>query len=190
MEQERDRPDTIGSQQQVRREQVGREDTSPPSSEQLEHRQEAPPQPQRRRNPSRVEVLDTTVQKTHEWINYVMAELHWSSQQQSYAALRAVLHALRDRLTVDEAAQLAAQLPMLIRGLYYEGWKPAITPVKARSREAFLGMVRNNFRGYPDVDPERLARAVFSLLALSVTRGEIEDVKSMLPRDLLPLWPK
>jgi hypothetical protein len=39
--------------------------------------------------------------------------------------LGGMLHVLRDRLTIQEAVQPGAQLPMLIRGLYWEGWDPA-----------------------------------------------------------------
>jgi uncharacterized protein (DUF2267 family) len=34
-----------------------------------------------------------------------------------------MLHALRDRLPPEIAVHLSAQLPMLVRGIYYEGWK-------------------------------------------------------------------
>lgn len=70
-------------------------------------------------------VFDRTLQKTNLWLGDVMAELDTEDRHQAYSALRATLHALRDRLTVDEAAQLAAQLPLLVRGIYYENWRPA-----------------------------------------------------------------
>ena len=57
-------------------------------------------------------VFDTTLQKTNAWLKEVMDELGSSDRHQAYLALRAVLHALRDRLTVEEVAQLGAQLPM------------------------------------------------------------------------------
>jgi len=56
----------------------------------------------------------------------------------AYRALRAVMHAIRDRLTVDETAQLAAQLPELIRGIYYEGWDPSRTPASYHDSKSFL----------------------------------------------------
>ena len=71
-----------------------------------------------------LDVFDTTVQKTNVWLKDIMQELGWEDRHKAYMGLRTTLHALRDRLTPEEAAQFGAQLPMLIRGLYYEGWTP------------------------------------------------------------------
>ena len=67
-------------------------------------------------------VFDATVQDTNLWLKGLSAELGDCERQEAFAALRAVLHALRDRLQAHAAVNLAAQLPMLLRGLYYEGW--------------------------------------------------------------------
>src|ERR671922_384221 len=128
-----------------------------------------------------VESFDATLQKTHIWLDELMDELHWADRYKAYAALRATLHALRDRLTVEEVAQLGAQLPMLIRGFYYEGWDPTGKPLRARHKEQFLTRIEQEFRGDDRIDPERLARAVFTVLAKRVSEGEIEDVKHVLP---------
>jgi uncharacterized protein (DUF2267 family) len=136
-----------------------------------------------------VEVIETTVQKTHLWLKEIAEELGTPDRHRAYRALRAVLHALRDRLTVDEAAQLGAQLPMLVRGIYYEGWDPSHKPLKERHKEEFLAHIRRDFRDEPAVDAEQLARAVFAVLARRVTEGEIEDVKHILPKELRELWP-
>src|SRR5574342_1185437 len=93
------------------------------------------------------EIFDTSLQKTQVWLNDVMAELDWTEQpQRAYLALRSVLHALRDRLTVEEAVQLGAQLPMLIRGFYYEGWTLTGKPHKERHKEEFVGHVKKAFK--------------------------------------------
>jgi uncharacterized protein (DUF2267 family) len=139
---------------------------------------------------SGLEVFDTTLHKTHIWLNEITEELHWEDRARGYKALRAGLHALRDRLTVEEAAHLGAQLPMLIRGLYYEGWTPAGKPHKTQGKDEFLAPIREQFRGDAEIDPERVARAVFKVLAKRVTEGEIEDVKGMLPNELAELWPE
>jgi uncharacterized protein (DUF2267 family) len=93
--------------------------------------------------------------------------------------LRAVLRCLRDRLTIDEAAQLGAQLPMLVRGIYYEAWHPAGKPEKVRSREEFLARVDAQFGKASSLVPEHAARAVFSVLENHVSPGAIRDVKSV-----------
>lgn len=135
-----------------------------------------------------LEAFDSTLHKSHEWINDIMEELDGSDRHAAYAALRAALHALRDRLTVEEAAKLGAQLPMLIRGLYYEGWHPSGKPLKQHKRE-FLDGIRDSLRGRGDPNPEIVARAVFTVLAHHVSPGEAQDVKSFLPKELRELWP-
>jgi uncharacterized protein (DUF2267 family) len=136
-----------------------------------------------------LDVFDTTVHKTNRWLNELMQGLGWRDRHKAYLALRATLHALRDRITVEEVAQLAAQLPMLVRGFYYEGWDPTDKPLKDRRREDFLVRIDAAFTQDDAVDPEHVARAVFALLARRVSEGEIEDVRHVLPTEIRKLWP-
>jgi uncharacterized protein (DUF2267 family) len=136
-----------------------------------------------------LEVFDTTLHKTNTWLNDIMQVLGWGDRHKAYLALRATLHALRDRLTVEETAQLAAQLPMLVRGLYYEGWDPTDKPLRERRKEQFLGRIAQEFWSNDGVDPETVARGVFTVLARRITEGEIQDVQQILPAELRHLWP-
>jgi uncharacterized protein (DUF2267 family) len=99
-----------------------------------------------------------------------------------------VLHALRDRLSVDAVAALAAQLPLLLRGAYYEGWHPADKPLK-RHREPFLRHLAGSLCDCPPADSEKVAEAVFRVLARHVSAGEVESVKRALPGEFRSLWP-
>lgn len=137
-----------------------------------------------------LETFDTTVQKTDIWLKEIMNELGWDSRQKAYLALRSVLHTLRDRLTVDEVANLSAQLPMLVRGIYFESWKPSSSPQKYRNREEFLSRVQSFFRGDQPVDAEKIVQAVFTVMQREVTEGEIGEVKRMLPEEIRHLWPE
>jgi uncharacterized protein (DUF2267 family) len=136
-----------------------------------------------------LEVFDETLHKTNAWLKEI-AQLLDSDRHRAYQALRAVLHCLRDRLTVDEAAQLGDQLPMLIRGIYYEAWHPAGKPDKIRSREEFLARISTHFPKTPPIDAEDATRAVFVVLETHVTAGEIRDVIQSLPQDIRTLWPQ
>jgi uncharacterized protein (DUF2267 family) len=135
-------------------------------------------------------VFDTTVQKTNLVLRDIEEAYGWSTERrhQSYAALRAVLHALRDRLPVIEAADLGAQLPMLLRGLYYEGWDPVRVPVRM-DRDEFLARVRDQFGYEVDGGIELLVERVLRALRRYVTDGEWQDIASTLPRDLAAMLP-
>jgi uncharacterized protein (DUF2267 family) len=131
-----------------------------------------------------------TVDKTNHVLRHIEEAYGWPKErrQQSYGALRAVLHALRDRLIVEEAADLGAQLPMLIRGLYYEGWRPANVPVKM-SREEFLQRVDREFPFEVQGGMELLVQRVLQALREYITEGEWEDVRSTMPKDLVSILP-
>ncbi len=132
--------------------------------------------------------FENTLQTTNIWLHDIGERLGWDDPQRAYHALRAVLHALRDRLTVDQAAALAAQLPMLVRGIYFEGWHPHGKPLKERHREEFLSHVAMAFRDDPYVDAEQVTRAVFAVLRHHVTGGEIDSVLRSMPLELRSLW--
>ena len=134
--------------------------------------------------------FDTTLQKTNGVLKSIEEAYGWPKErrQQSYDALRAVLHALRDRLTVEETAQLSAQLPMLIRGIYFEGWDPTRVPVRMH-RDEFLARIRNEFPFEVPGGMERLFDTVVQALRRFITEGEWEDVRSHLPKDVVTALP-
>jgi uncharacterized protein (DUF2267 family) len=136
-----------------------------------------------------VSAIESSIHTSNTWLKDLADELGWVDRQQAYRALAAVLHALRDRLTVTEAADLGAQLPMLIRGLYYEGWTPKGKPIKERKREDFLARIAAAFPASAQVYPEQVAWAVFKLLEKRVSAGEIGDVLHVLPAPIRSLWP-
>lgn len=138
---------------------------------------------------AQLDVFDTTLQKTSEWLRGIETLLGWDQPQRAYVALRAVLHTLRDRLPVIEAAHLGAQLPMLLRGIYYEGWTPLDKPVKMH-RDEFLARVADRFRNEPNLNPAPIVRAVFDVMTSELDAGEMSKVLSLLPAEYADLWPE
>ncbi|MEO5719040.1 MAG: DUF2267 domain-containing protein [Chthoniobacterales bacterium] len=135
------------------------------------------------------EVFESTVQKTNIWLKEISDLLHCDDRQKAYHGLRAVLHALRDRLPVSEAAHLGAQLPMLVRGCYYENWQPAHVPVKIKTLQEFYDVVRRNFTADRNVNPMRLTEAVMTVLCRNISTSEVEKLRAILPPHLRDLWP-
>ena len=136
-----------------------------------------------------ISTFDETLQLTNVWLNELMRGLNWDDKQRAYRLLRATLHALRDRLTAHETVHLGAQLPMLIRGLYYEGWHMKDTAPAGRTKQDFLAHIGAQFKGDPGMDIERCVSEVFALLARKISAGEIDDVKHILPAEVRALWP-
>lgn len=132
-------------------------------------------------------IIERSVEKAHVWLDEVAKQLGTEDHRLAYRVLRAYLHALRDRLTVDEAAQLAAQLPELIRGVYYEGWKPSATPVRYRGFTDFLDRVAADAELAGETDASFAVSAAAEVLRRHVSAGEIEDIRAQLPEDLLPI---
>jgi uncharacterized protein (DUF2267 family) len=133
--------------------------------------------------------IDHAEEIAHEWIDELGDYLHWSSDGRTHLLLRTVLHAIRDFLTVDEAADLAAQLPVLIRGIYYENWDPSSVPERPRNKAAFLARIEAPFGREPLDDPEGAVAAVIKLLNRHVSGGEMAQVRQSMRKDLRFLFP-
>lgn len=99
-----------------------------------------------------------------------------------------MLQAVRDWLSINEAAGFGAQLPELIRGIYYEHWRPAATPLKQRHRADFIVRIDSAFKTDPLLSTADAITVVFELLSEKIAAGEIEKVRHGLPADLRALW--
>lgn len=128
------------------------------------------------------------VQQLQQWLKELRDNADLADESEALSVLRSVLHQLRDRLTPDEAVELGAQLPVIVRGIYYEGWRPSRTPQKIRSQQKFLDEVL--LKMLPRrVDPEAAVKDVFALIAHHCDPGEVGDVIEQLPSDIKELWP-
>ena len=138
---------------------------------------------------SNVASINESVQKTQIWLKELVETGVFENENQAYSGLRAVLHTLRDRLPVNEAVHLASELPMVVRGFYYEGWKPASVPVKIRTPAEFDEAVRVRLLHGGDFDVRAAIRTVLQLLDRRVSGGEIRQIRETLPAELRQLWP-
>lgn len=133
-------------------------------------------------------VFDETVHTTNTWLHEITSRLGWDDRQKGYRVLRASLHALRDRMPVTEAAQFSAQLPMLLRGVFYEGWRPSATPTGVRSVDEFLSGLRAAFSADRDFDAEAAFREAICVMKMHISAGEMEDVRRTMPTAIKTLW--
>jgi uncharacterized protein (DUF2267 family) len=133
-------------------------------------------------------VFDRTLQETNIWLKELMARLGIDDRAQAYGILKATLHALRDRIGPENATHLAAQLPLLLRGAYYEGWRLTGTPTRERHAEDFFDHIRRDAPMESDADVELAARAVFEVMWDKLDQGEVAKVIRVLPAELRELW--
>jgi uncharacterized protein (DUF2267 family) len=132
------------------------------------------------------------VQQAQEWVKDLGGRPPFETPGQAYSLLRAVLHAVRDRLTPEEVAHLGSQLPMIVRGFYFEGWRPALAPNDFETAEEFFEHVRSSLGG--GQQPERIdipaaTRTVLEFLADHVDPGELRHVTQQMPSEIEALFP-
>lgn len=137
---------------------------------------------------SGLDVFDTTIQKTNTWLKWLMQALHSEDRGFAYLALRSAMQALRDRLQFEQAIHLGAQLPMLARGIYYEGWNPPGKPTREHDWFEFVEHVRAKLPPQAKGRAEDCALAVFGLLASHLDPGEVRKVEATLPKAIAERW--
>ncbi|MGY3617086.1 DUF2267 domain-containing protein [Bradyrhizobium sp. USDA 10063] len=131
-----------------------------------------------------VTALDHTIQETNLWLKAIDEQLELDDRHHAYSALRAVLHALRNRLMPEVAVKLGAQLPILVRGIYYEGWHMAGSPTRDRHLEELIEHVQQELPPQFPLDPLTTARAVYEILWEKLDIGEFDKVMANLPAPL------
>lgn len=136
-----------------------------------------------------VHAINAGMESARQWLVGLSKFLETEDEAFAYQALGATLHELRDHLSVEEAVHFSAQMPYFIRGLYFDGWRPAGKPVRRRSKEEFLGRISERLRKVPSDDVEEVVGRVLQFLTNKISEGEIEDVLSELPRALKDLFP-
>lgn len=134
-----------------------------------------------------LEVFDKTLQTTNIWLGEIMERLD-CDRQVAWKMLSTVLHELRDRLSIELAVHLGAQLPLLIRGVYYDQFEPARLPGDCGTPERFVAEVAEWLGDAGRVDAEDAIAVVFELLGRHVSEGQIAKVRAALPRGLGMLW--
>lgn len=134
-------------------------------------------------------VFDTTFQESNQWLKQVELRLPPCDRHQAYGAFRAVPHALRDRLPTEAMLSLSAQLPMLLRGVYFEGWRPGDASSGGRDPQVFAEDVAARLpRGFPR-QPNEAVEAVFAALGAQLDPGEVRKLVQCLPIPLRAYWP-
>jgi len=134
--------------------------------------------------------LEKYCNETQSWLSEIAQLLHVPGHSDwAFSAMKAVLHTLRDRTTVEEVFHLSAQLPVLIRGIYLEGYKPSGKPEKMNAEE-FVREIKNRMGPSTEVQAPDAIRAVFTVLYEKISPGEMEDIKGSMPKDIQRLWHK
>ena len=130
-----------------------------------------------------LDAFDKTIQTTNIWLNEIMEQIG-PDRQVAWKALSTVLHKLRDRLPIGLAAHLGAELPLLVRGVYYDQFEPAKLPNDCDTPEQFVAEVAKWLGDTRTVDPDLATRAVFGVLSRYVAPGQLDKVCQALPKQL------
>jgi uncharacterized protein (DUF2267 family) len=137
---------------------------------------------------TRLDVFDRTIQKTNLWLHSIQEELGLENKHQAYHLLRVVLHEVRDRLPMPQTAHLGAQLPTLLRGVYYDSWSPSLIGSKEHLEE-FLSNIAAEIDPALNLSAETVAKCVFHVISEKVDAGEIRQIVQTMPKDMRSLWP-
>lgn len=136
-----------------------------------------------------LDTFDTTLQESNVWLKSLMRRLHTDDRHTAYLMLRAAFHALRDRVGPQSAVHFGAQLPMLLRGLLFEGWHIASTPTAEHTAQQFLDQARARLPAMLAGEAERGVRAAFEVICERIDGGEVRKLVAVLPAELRELWP-
>lgn len=128
--------------------------------------------------------INETVEETNIWLKEISEALHDEDRQKAYHALRGVLFAIRDRIPPQETLDFASQLPMLVRGIFFEGYDTRNKPEKYRNLDEFYDKVNKEYKSGGGENPQMAADAVFEVMKHHITGGQMNHIFASLPQDI------
>jgi uncharacterized protein (DUF2267 family) len=134
-----------------------------------------------------LDVFDKTLQTTNHWLNEIM-ETIGPDRKLAWKVLSVVLHKIRDRVPVELAAHLGAELPLLVRGVYYDRFEPAKQPTGWRNLQEFSDEVAERLSDARPVNVREAIQTVFAMLSRNVPSGQIRKIQEALPKDIRAAW--
>lgn len=135
-----------------------------------------------------LDVFDKTLQTTNTWLGEIMDEIG-PDRELAWHTLGAVLRGIRDWIPAELAVHLGAQLPLLVRGLYYDRWRLVPKPERGRSQNEFIDHVGGELAGQRPVNRTEAIQAVFNVLSRHISAGQLDKIRQALPEDVRALWP-
>jgi uncharacterized protein (DUF2267 family) len=130
--------------------------------------------------------------KGNELVNMLAGDLQ-VPRDKAGRILRAVLHGLRNRLNIDESFELLSQLPMALKAVYVDGWKPSRKFKRIQHLSEFLDEIRKEDRNQAGYDfgnntkATEAVKAVFRTLSYFISDGETHDMAEMMPGEIKKL---
>lgn len=139
---------------------------------------------------ARASILEKSFHKTIDWLYDIEEACGWDEgdQKKALGVLRAVLHQLRDLFPIESAAHFSAQLPLFIRGLFFESWVPGKEPSRIRKKEDFLEAVYQSIQVYNEPDIEKVVKNVLYVIFQKIDPLEKEKIIKIVPDGLKELF--
>ena len=134
-------------------------------------------------------LFDKSLQTTAIWLEEIQSDIG-PDRAFAWRVLSVVLQNLRDHLPLEITAHLGAQLPMIVRGTFYDQFDPTGLPKQAHGADEFLQSVADGLKDTRGVDPRDAVQAVFGVLDRHLSRGQIDKAVRSLPRGIRAMWPE
>lgn len=129
---------------------------------------------------------EVNLQEANGWFNELNLSMPTSSRE-TFLVFKAVLHSIRDTLNAQNATYLGTHLPLLIKGIYYEGWDPSNNPRNLSCTEDFFDIVDERYHGERIIEAVEEISAVVRFLSKKIGQDE-SWLRDFVPKELSVLW--
>lgn len=142
--------------------------------------------------------FETFAQDAHTYINELAHELeHPEEKKRVLQIWRAVMHTVRDRIQLGESFQVIDPLPMILKGIFVEGWKYTENPpLNYETLEEMKTEVKNLQRRYGEEDfpwkksTEEIITITIGSLKKFLQGNQVRQILDQMPKEIKTYMPE